>query len=83
MLSSSMTREVVKAIARGFSPEAARLLLKSDYTLEIINLRDYGLESPNKLARIRARLIGTGGKARRTLETLTRQTSASMARPSR
>jgi ribosomal RNA assembly protein len=64
-------REVIKAIARGFSPEAARVLLKSDYMLEIINLKDYGMENQNKLLRVRARIIGTGGKARRTMETLT------------
>jgi ribosomal RNA assembly protein len=64
-------REVIKAIARGFSPEASKLLLKPDYMLELINLKDYGLEASNKLFRIRARIIGTGGKARRTLETLT------------
>ncbi|MFH0870174.1 MAG: KH domain-containing protein [archaeon] len=64
-------REVVKAISRGFSPEVARLLMKPDYMLEIINLRDYGMDSPNKLIRIRSRLIGTEGKARKTMESLT------------
>jgi ribosomal RNA assembly protein len=70
-------REIIKAISRGFSPEAAKQLLKSDFMLQIMSLRDYDLDSPNKLARIRARLIGTGGKARRTLETLT-QTNISV-----
>jgi ribosomal RNA assembly protein len=64
-------REIIQAIARGFSPETARLLLKSDYMLEIINLKDYGLDNPNKLARVKARVIGTGGKARRVIEELT------------
>jgi ribosomal RNA assembly protein len=64
-------REVVQAIARGFSPETARLLLKPDYTLELINLKDYGLDKPNKLMRVKARVIGTGGKARRVIEELT------------
>jgi ribosomal RNA assembly protein len=52
-------REIIQAIARGFSPETARLLLKPDYMLEIINLKDYGLDKPNKLARVKARVIGT------------------------
>jgi ribosomal RNA assembly protein len=65
-------REVVKAIGRGFSPETARLLLKPDYMLEVISLKDYGVDNKNKLIRVRSRIIGTGGKARRTLETLTR-----------
>lgn len=64
-------REVIRAIARGFSPDTARLLLKPDYMLEVISLRDYGLDSKNKLTRVKARIIGTNGKARRTIEGLT------------
>jgi ribosomal RNA assembly protein len=64
-------REVVKAIGRGFNPETALTLLKPDYMLEIINLKDYGADNRNKLMRIRSRVIGTGGKARRTIESLT------------
>jgi len=64
-------REIIQAIARGFSPETASLLLKPDYMLEIINLKDYGLDKPNKLMRVKARVIGTGGKARRVVEEMT------------
>nr|MCK4929592.1 RNA-processing protein [Nanoarchaeota archaeon] len=64
-------REVVKAIARGFNPETARLLLRPDYMLEVISLREYGLEKKNKLKRVKARIIGTKGKARRAIEELT------------
>ena len=64
-------REVVKAIARGFNPDAAMLLLKPDYMLEVVSLRDYGLDSKNRLKRVKARVIGTQGKARRTIEDLT------------
>ncbi|KYK24836.1 hypothetical protein AYK26_03065 [Euryarchaeota archaeon SM23-78] len=64
-------REVIKAIARGFSPDIARLLLKPDYMLEIISLKDYGLDNRNRLKRVKARVIGTKGKARRTIEGLT------------
>ncbi len=62
-------REVLRAIGRGFNPEVAMLLIKQDYSLEIINMMDY---TPNKnhLARLKGRVIGTGGKARRTLEEL-------------
>ena len=65
-------KEVIRAIARGFNPETARLLLKPDYMLEIISLREYGLDNKNKLKRVKARIIGTKGKARRTIEELTR-----------
>lgn len=64
-------REIVKAISRGFSPEFALTLLKPDNMLEIINLKDYGADNKNKLMRIRSRVIGTGGRARRTIEALT------------
>ena len=64
-------REVIKAIARGFNPDTARLLLKPDYMLEVISLRDYGLDNKNRLKRVKARVIGTKGKARRTIEELT------------
>jgi ribosomal RNA assembly protein len=64
-------KEVIQAIARGFSPDTAKLLMKADYMLEIINLKDYGLDNPSKLARVKARVIGTGGKARRVIEELT------------
>ncbi len=64
-------REVVRAIARGFNPDKAKLLLKPDYMLEIISLKDYGLVKPSHARRVKARIIGTRGKARRALEDLT------------
>src|SRR4030042_722848 len=64
-------KEIILAIARGFSPDTAKLLLKPDYMLEIINLKDYGLDNRNKLMRVKARVIGTEGKARRVIEELT------------
>lgn len=64
-------KEVVKAIARGFNPDTARLLLRPDYMLEVINLKDYGIDNKNKFKRVKARIIGTQGKARRTIEELT------------
>ena len=64
-------REVVKAIARGFNPDIAKLLLKPDYSLEIVSLKDFGVDSRNKLKRVRSRVIGTEGKARKALEDLT------------
>ena len=34
-------REVIMAIGRGFNPDIARLLLKSDYCFEYIDLKEY------------------------------------------
>ena len=63
--------DIVKAIGRGFNPEVALRLLKSDYTLEIISLSDYAGKTPKKMARLKGRVIGEGGKARKLIEELT------------
>jgi len=63
-------REVVKAIGRGFNPEIAQLLFKQDYTLEIIPLLDY-VRNKDHFERIKGRVIGTEGKSRQTIESLT------------
>jgi ribosomal RNA assembly protein len=62
-------REVIKAIGRGFNPDVAILLLKQDYVLEIINIEDFARTT--NIKRVKGRLIGTKGKARKTIETLT------------
>lgn len=56
---------VVKAIARGFAPVRAMKILKG-MQLEIIEIGG----SENQVKRIKSRIIGTGGKARRRLEYL-------------
>lgn len=64
-------REIIKAIARGFSPEHAKLLLKQDHTLEIVNMQDYSGKSKNKSIRLKGRVIGSEGKSRKLLEEMT------------
>lgn len=60
--------EAVKAIARGFSPERAAILLEDpDLYLEIIELSDFGLNDA-KMARIRGRIIGRDGRSRSQIE---------------
>lgn len=68
-----LAREIVRAIGRGFNPELALQLLKQDYAFEIITITEYA-RNPNDLERLRGRVIGEGGKSRRTIEDLT-QTS--------
>lgn len=63
-------KEVVLGIARGFNPDIAQLLLKQDYVLDIIPLLDY-IKNKNHLGRIKGRVIGTKGKSRETIESLT------------
>ena len=65
------TREIVHAIARGFNPKIALLLLKQDYAFEIINMKDIAGKSKNTMQRLKGRVIGKGGKAREEIERLT------------
>jgi ribosomal RNA assembly protein len=63
--------EIVKAVARGFSPERAFTLFEDeDIFLEVIELSDIA-DSPGKLERIRGRIIGRDGKSRSQIEDLT------------
>lgn len=63
--------DIVSAIARGFSPQRAFSLLQEERILTLIDLREYSGKSENALVRIKSRLIGTEGKARKIIEELT------------
>ncbi len=63
--------EMVKAIARGFSPERAAILLEDpDLYLEIIELSEYA-GNDAKIERIRGRIIGRDGKSRSQIQDMT------------
>ena len=62
-------REVIKAVARGFSPDVAKVLLKQDSVYEQINISDFA-KNKNHLPRLKGRVIGTEGKSRQTIEEL-------------
>lgn len=62
-------KEVVQAIARGFNPKIAITLIKGDYVLEMINIKDFAKNKDN-VQRLKGRVIGENGKARRTIEEL-------------
>lgn len=64
-------REIIKAIGRGFSPETALLILKSDYAFELLNIADYIGKSKKTTIRLKARVIGSEGKARKQIEEIT------------
>jgi ribosomal RNA assembly protein len=64
-------REIIKAVGRGFSPEVALRILKPDYSFELLALSDYVGKSKKTAARLKARVIGTEGKTRKTIEDLT------------
>lgn len=63
-------KEIILAIGRGFNPEIALQLTKQDYCLELINLQDFS-RSKNDELRIKGRIIGSEGKSRNTIESLT------------
>ena len=65
-----LTKNIILAIARGFNPEIALELLKENYCLEIVEIKDYG-KSKQKIITIKSRIIGTKGKCRDLIESLT------------
>jgi ribosomal RNA assembly protein len=64
-----ISRDIIRAIGRGFNPETALLLLKQDYIFELLDITRYVKE--NHILRIKGRIIGKDGKARLVLEELT------------
>ena len=62
--------EIVTAIGRGFSPENAMTLLQGENALHVIDLREFAGKSNSNIERIKGRIIGEGGKARRNMENL-------------
>ncbi len=66
-----ITREIVRAIGRGFNPEYALELLKQDYVLDIISLKDIAGKSNKTMERLKGRVIGKSGKSRNKIESMT------------
>jgi ribosomal RNA assembly protein len=62
-------KDVIHAIGRGFNPEIAIRLFKSDYAFELLNLHDY-VKTTNDKYRLKGRVIGKEGKARKIIEDL-------------
>lgn len=65
------TKLIVKAIGRGFNPDIALLLTDEDYSLEILDITEFVGKSNKNMQRVKARVIGTGGKAWKMIERLT------------
>ena len=70
MLKLYVTKDIITAIGRGFNPEIALQLIKPENVFEQISLVNIA-KTPKELQRMRGRLIGTDGKARRHIEELT------------
>jgi ribosomal RNA assembly protein len=64
-------KKIIEALGRGFEIEKAELLFSDDYSFESIDIPSLiRSKAPNQLERVRARIIGTKGRAKRNLEAL-------------
>jgi len=59
---------IIKAIARGFSPEHAFMLKQEDYFLEIIDLKEKLGKNDKLIQQKKGRVIGKNGKTRKEIE---------------
>jgi len=62
--------DFIRAVGRGFSPERAYRLLKEDQYFAVMDIQDYVGKKMDHVRRMRARVIGSGGKTRRVIEEL-------------
>jgi ribosomal RNA assembly protein len=68
-LNEFLVEKMITAIDFGFHHEDALLLTRDDHLLEFIDIKEHTRRK--NLKDVRARIIGTGGKARKTIEKLT------------
>ena len=64
--------EIVMAIGRGFTPDVALTLLKNENSLFVINLTEFAGKSRSSIERIKGRVIGERGRARKNMEQLSK-----------
>jgi ribosomal RNA assembly protein len=64
-------RDMIRAMARGFSPKNALSLIDDDMQLIVVSLRDVVGSSPNQMKRVAGRIIGENGRTRRVIEQTT------------
>ena len=68
-LNEYLVEQIIRAIDFGFCVDDALLLLKEEFVLEFINVK--GNTKRKNLRDVRSRIIGTEGRAKRTIEKLT------------
>jgi len=66
-----LTASIIKAIGRGFNPKIAMMLWSENNHLEVVSIKEIVGDSEKKIIRTRARLIGSEGRARKSLEGMT------------
>ena len=62
---------VVKAIGRGFNPEFAVTLFNEKNSFELVDIQDFVGKSRKDVVRVKGRVIGQEGKARKYIEKVT------------
>ena len=68
-LNEYLVEQIIRAVDFGFMVDDALLLINDDFVLEFVVVKEHTRRK--NLRDVRARLIGTGGKARKTIENLT------------
>lgn len=63
--------EVIKAIGRGMAPAKAIKLLEDDWFFRLVDIKDFVGKRSNQQRRVRSRIIGSQGKIRKMIESLT------------
>lgn len=64
-------KDMIRAMARGFSPSNALTLINEDSRLIVVSLREFVGTSPTQLKRVSGRIIGESGRTRRVIEEIT------------
>jgi ribosomal RNA assembly protein len=68
-LNEFLTQKIIRAVDFGFDVRDALLLANEDFVLEFVEVKEHTRRK--NLRDVRARLIGTEGKAKRTIQNLT------------
>lgn len=68
-LTEYAVEKMIEAIDFGFEPEDTFILTNEDFTIGYVNMKEH--THRHNLEEIRSRVIGTQGKAKTTIETLT------------
>ncbi len=63
-------QNVIKAIGRGFNPEKALEIMEKNVSLHLIDINRYA-DTENSKERLKGRVIGRNGEARRHIEKMT------------
>lgn len=65
-----IAKQIIQSIARGFNPKIAMKLISGEYVFDLVNVGEYA-KTKKSLVRLRGRVIGKEGKARKYVEKLT------------